>query len=503
MKQLFLFFLLVAAFSSITFARLPGASFPSDPRVTPPAPVFSKAERQAELARRREAVAKAMADKSVLILFSAEPRLYANDVNYPYRQENNLYYLTALKQAGATLVMFQFAGDVASFLFVPKRNPLLETWSGRMYNYDEVRDLSGIPTVLDAADLPDFIAAIKEKRAFTNKENTFTFSVAPSTIYMLLPTVEGDRIGNAEYRQENALAKQLTGYKLENARSIFADVRQIKSPYELKLLQHAIDITTEAQMSAWLAAPRAKMEYEVQAEVEYIFRKRNADFWGYPSIVGAGPNATTLHYEESQSPVKLGNLLLTDVGAEYDHYTADVTRTIPVNGKFSKEQADIYRIVYEAQEAVARASKPGVTMLQLSNIARDVIRDGLFNLGLITDKNSEQYRIYYMHGLGHWLGMNVHDVGRNGPPLRPGMVFTNEPGIYIREDALVNLRDTPENKAFIEKVRPAFEKYKNIGVRIEDDMLVTENGVEWMTKALPRKLQDIEAFMGRSKRISN
>ena len=482
-------FILLSAFVS------QAAAAPDPVRVTPPAPVFSKTERQAELARRREAVAKAMTDKSMLILFSAEPKLYTNDVNYPYRQENNLYYLTALKQANATLVLTKDGSEVRSFLFIPKRNPLFETWNGKMYSNEEAADLSGVTTILNVVELPTFLNAVKEKKAFTSADGSFSSSLVPQSVYLLLPDTEADQIGRVEYRQEYEFSKTLNGYKVENATIIFDDLRHIKSPYEIKLLQHAIDITTEAQMSAWLAAPKSKMEYEVQAEVEYIFRKRNADFWGYPSIVGCGPNATTLHYEESQGPITSGSLLLMDVGAEYDHYTADVTRTIPINGKFSNEQADIYRIVYDAQEAVARAIRPGVTMLQLNEIAANVIKDGLFKLGLITDKNSGQYGIYYMHSLGHWLGMNVHDVGRNGPPMRAGMVFTNEPGIYVRADALTNLRDTPENRAFIEKVRPAFEKYKNIGVRIEDDMLVTDTGVEWLTKALPRKLEDIEAFM--------
>jgi Xaa-Pro aminopeptidase len=189
-----------------------------------------------------------------------------------------------------------------------------------------------------------------------------------------------------------------------------------------------------------------------------------------------------------------------DVGAEYEHYTADVTRTYPVNGKFTKEQADIYRIVYDAQEAVGRATKPGVKMEDLSKIAYDTIADGLMKLGLIEKK--EQTGIWFIHGLGHWLGMNVHDVGRNGVPLKAGMVFTNEPGIYIREDVLDNLQKKPEYAAFVAKIRPVFEKYKNIGVRIEDDLLVTETGVEWMTAALPRKLEDIEAFMAKRRKLS-
>ncbi|MBP7473954.1 MAG: M24 family metallopeptidase, partial [Pyrinomonadaceae bacterium] len=163
--------------------------------------------------------------------------------------------------------------------------------------------------------------------------------------------------------------------------------------------------------------------------------------------------------------------------------------------KFTKEQAEIYQIVFDAQEAVAKATKPGVTWQQLSAIARNTINDGLFKLGLVVDKNSRQAGIWSFHGLGHWLGMNVHDVGSYQGPLKAGVVYTNEPGIYIREDALDNLPDTPENKAFIAKVRPVYEKYKNIGVRIEDDMLITETGVEWMSGKLPRTIADIEAFM--------
>lgn len=467
-------------------------------RITPAAPQFSPAERRAELSRRRTEVFKRMADKSMMILFPAESKLYTNDVDYVYRQENNLYYLTALKQNGISLVLIKDGAKLTEILFLPKRNPQFETWNGRMYSNEEAADISGVRTVINSAEREAFFTAIKEKKAFAAAEGGFGLEPSAQSLYLLMPLMPGDTDASREYRVETAFASGLTGYKIENAVPIFAELRHIKSPYELKLLQHAIDITTEAQMRSMAMVGRAKMEYEVQAEVEYTFRRRNADFWGYPSIVGCGPNATTLHYVESQGKVNQGDLLLMDVGAEYEHYTADVTRTFPVNGKFSKEQAEIYRIVYDAQEAAARATKPGATFQQISAAADAVIKDGLFRLGLITDKASGQSRMWYMHGLGHWLGMNVHDVGRYGVPLRPGMVFTNEPGIYIREDALDYLPDTAENREFIAKVRPVFERYKNIGVRIEDDLLVTESGVEWMTKALPRKLEEVEAFMARA-----
>ena len=466
-------------FDTVPVLAVPG---PTSIRVTPPAPRFTNAERQAELARRRSAVAAKMDDNSILILFSAEHKLYTNDVDYVFRQENNLYYLTNLKQPGVTLVIRKSDGTVTETVYLPKRNPQFETWNGKMYGNEEATDVSGIKNIVNATDREAFLQTLKDKKA------------AAQSVYLLLPDSEQDSDGMREFRVENEFSKQVNGYKIINAQPVFAELRQIKSPYEIKLLQHAIDITTEAQMRSMATVGRATMEYEVQAEVEYTFRRRNADFWGYPSIVGCGPNATTLHYEESSGPVTKGSLLLMDVGAEYDHLTADVTRTYPVNGKFTKEQADIYQILYDAQEAAAKIAKPGATMGQLTEAANAVIKDGLFKLGLITDKNSQQYRMWFMHGLGHWLGMNVHDVGITNT-FKPGMTYTNEPGIYLREDALEYLPDTAEWNAFKTKIKPAFERYKNIGVRIEDDMLITETGVEWMTKNLPRSIADIEAFM--------
>jgi len=483
--------LLVMTFPALPVDRKAG---PTSILVTPKAPKFTDAERLAELAKRRAAVAAKMADKSILILYSAEPKLYANDVDYVFRQENNLYYLTALKQKDATLVITKDGGAITETLFLPKRVPVRETWEGKMYSREQATSLSGIKNLVDASERDAFFQALKEKKAFASKEGV-SISSAAETAYLLLPDSPQDGDGLREYRREDAFSKDLTGYKIVNAQPIFAELRLIKSPYELKLLQHAVDISVEAHMRAMATVGRANWEYEVHAEVEYTYRRRNADSWGYPSIVGCGANATTLHYEESQSPVKKGEVLLMDAAAEYEHYSADITRTFPVNGKFSKEQAEIYQIVFDAQEAVAKATKPGVTYGQLNTIARNTINEGLFKLGLVTDKASRQSSIWFMHGLGHWIGMNVHDVGSYGPPLRAGMVFTNEPGIYIREDALDNLPDTPENKAYIAKVRPVFEKYKNIGVRIEDDMLVTETGVEWMSGKLPRSMADIEAFM--------
>ena len=205
-------------------------------------------------------------------------------------------------------------------------------------------------------------------------------------------------------------------------------------------------------------------------------------------------------------------LVLMDCGAEFDHYTVDITRTIPVSGKFTKEQAEIYRLVYAAQMEAIKLIRPGVVLTSsgprlnsnpIYTRSAEIIKEGLLRLGLITSKENDEYRTWFMHGSTHWIGMNVHDVGNYATPLAPGMVFTVEPGIYIRPDALDVLPKTLENEKFIAAVRPAFEKYKGIGVRIEDDVLVTEGGRKVMSAAVPSKLEEIEAAMARFKQERN
>lgn len=521
MKRNVLLIIFVLCLSFVSLANDPTAII-----VTPPAPKFTDAERQTELAKRRTAVFAKMLPDSLMILWSAEPRNYAGDVDFMYRQENNLYYLSNLRQKGAILILLKNGTKTQEILFLPPRNPANETWNGKMYSRDDAQRISGVKTVLDDEEFLNFDKTLREKKVFTSQDGKISANLGVKNLYLMLPSSEFDSQGMAEFRREFQFAeslkikppvvptKKVVGKKavkvappvepksifaVQDGKPIVEELRHVKSPYEIKLLQHAIDITTEAQMRAMGMVGRANWEYEVQAEVEYTFRRRNADYWGYPSIVGCGGNATTLHYIESQSEIKKGDLLLMDVGAEYDHYTADVTRTFPVNGKFTKEQAEIYQIVYDAQEAAAKTIRPGASFFAASLAAEEVIKDGLFKVGLITDKNTGQHQFWYMHGWGHWLGMNVHDVGDYSVAFKPGMVMTNEPGIYIRGDALDYLPDTPANREFIAKIKPAFEKYKNIGVRIEDDMLVTETGVEWMTKKLPRKIDEVESFMEKAK----
>jgi len=233
----------------------------------------------------------------------------------------------------------------------------------------------------------------------------------------------------------------------------------------------------------------------VLAAIEAVQRGRGAVSWSYPSIVGSGPNATILHYPRGERQMQSGELLLVDAACNYGYMAADITRTYPVSGTFSPLHKDIYRIVLQAQEQAMAAARPGVSLQDVHNKTVEVIKAGLLKLGLITDTTGDQYKMWYPHGSTHFLGIDVHDVGDRKGPLAAGMAFTIEPGIYIRQSALDALPRTPENNALIEKVQPAVNRYRDIGVRIEDSFLLESTGLRRLSSAVPRTIEEIEAFL--------
>ncbi len=504
--------------------------------VAPAAPVVDDETWRAELAARRARVTERTGAKSLLVLMSGEARVYTGDTDYKFRQENNLYYLTRLRQEGATLVLMPGHASYPELLFLPRRRPAAEVWTGPMYSADEAQRLSGINEIWDAKEFEPFMASMRARRAYRPKPESILLSAPARTsnatsqtgttdtqtrtlaietgyeplfkamqqgeavLYLLKPSGEG---ASQEFRREQKFAAEWaqkdSGFAVRSAWPIFAELRLRKSPLELMLLQYAVDISIEAHERAQAAAAQARWEYELEAEVDYTFKRRNADNWGYPNIVGCGPNATTLHYEASQERCQPGQLALMDVGAEYEHLSADVTRTFPLNGRFSPAQAEIYNAVLAAQEQALAVVRPGAQFADVHRVAVESLKESLLRLGLITNRNSNQYFVWYMTGTSHFIGMNVHDVGRPGR-LEPGMTFTVEPGIYVREDALARLPDTGDWRKFKAAVRPAFDKYKGIGVRLEDDIVVTPDGYRNMSAALARTIPDIEAFHTRAAR---
>ena len=274
-----------------------------------------------------------------------------------------------------------------------------------------------------------------------------------------------------------SMAAKYPGITPFDAARIVTTLRQVKTPYEQKVLTRSVEISAEAHLEGMKAARPGRWEYEVEAAIEYWYLKNGAMSWGYPSIVGSGPNATTLHYGASTRQMRDGDLLLVDAAANFQGLTGDITRTYPVNGKFSPAQRDIYDLVLKAQDAGMAAAKLGAPTPGIAQACRAVIAEGLLKLGLITEATpgaaqNAQVSRWFTHGPTHGIGVDVHDP--LGQTLVAGSAFVIEPGLYIREAALNELPDTPENKAFIDKVRPAVQKYKDIGVRIEDSFLMTE-----------------------------
>ena len=492
-------------------------------RVAPPPPASWESDRVTDLANRRKAVMDQIGEKGILLLYAAEPRNYAGDVDWPYRQENDFFYLTGITQPGGALVLVPGAARIHEILFLPPSNPAQESWTGHLLVPAEGRSISGIQEVWDARLLNPFLAGLVPRaRGILTAPGTPAEGggrgapAAPpvpaewaqefqkvtdaavkqeAQLYMILPVLPAA----VEYHREQEFAAKLAatgaGLALKDATPLFAALRRVKSPREIDILQHAVEITEEAFTRAYAVAVPGTWEYEIQAQFEFTFLRRNAH-WGYPCIVASGRNATTLHYETNKDRMADGDLLLMDDAAEFDGYSVDVTRTIPVSGKYSKEQAEIYRLVWEAQQAGIRMALPGRTSAgpadSITAAANKVFREGLFKLGLITDAASDrQVHIWFNHG----IGLNVHDPG--GRELQPGMVITVEPGLYFRPDALDNLPKTEENEKFIAAVRPAFEKYKGIGVRIEDDVLITTGEPKVLSRAIPSRLEDVEAAIAQ------
>ncbi|HEY6211608.1 MAG TPA: aminopeptidase P N-terminal domain-containing protein [Vicinamibacterales bacterium] len=455
----------------------------------------------ADLAVRRARVMDRLGPDTLLILWSAPPARYSRDIDYEYRQDSNLYYLTGIAQDETTLVLMPGNGSRREILFIKDRNPLREHWTGRVLTAEEAKAHSGIETVLPASQFEAFVSSMLASREFgpvTEKDAaTFFEALAGGRARVALP-LDSRRVSDPltpplDFAQR--IRDRFFGFRIVDASPILTDLRMVKTPYERKMLVTSLEISSDAQKAGMKAAHEGAYEYEVKAAIEAVFRSRGAASWSYPSIVGSGPNATILHYPSSDRQMLQGDLLLVDAACNYEYASGDITRTYPVNGKFSTLQRDIYEIVVEAQDASAALARPGATLKQMHDKTVEVIKAGLLKLGLIADASGDQYRMWYTHGSSHYIGIDVHDVGSNTRPLEPGMAFTIEPGIYIRESALDALPRTPDNDALVARIRPAVRKYANIGVRVEDSFLLEEAGLRRLSGSVPRTIDEIEAFL--------
>jgi Xaa-Pro aminopeptidase len=454
---------------------------------------------QEDVKARRARAMERLGPDAVAIFFSAPERVYSTDVNYEYRQDSNLLYLTGIDQPDTILALLPGGEGIREILFVREADARREHWNGHSLTPSEASAESGIATVLTMNQFEPFIAGIFSRRSSVPATDFSKFFKALTENRARL-AVLADRQTDlstppgAAAQFAAKLRERFFGFAVQDASPVLGDLRQIKTPYEQEVLRKSVMISNDAHRAGMRAAAPGKYEYEVEATIEEVYLRNGAMSWGYPSIVGSGPNATILHYQKSLRKMEPGDLLLVDAAANYQGLTGDITRTYPVSGTFSREQRDIYEIVFAAQQAGEKAAKTGNEAREIQKACDDVLRAGLVKLGLVTDPSGTQFKTWATHGVSHWIGMDVHDVGIPRP-LGPGMAFTIEPGIYIREAALDDLPKTAANLAFAEKVRPLVQKYKNIGVRIEDSYLLTDSGLERLSAGVPRTIAEVEQFL--------
>ncbi|MEQ1730710.1 MAG: aminopeptidase P family protein [Vicinamibacterales bacterium] len=464
-------------------------------------PVFAS-DFSDDLAARRQRLMQRFSADTMVVLLSAPARVYSNDVDYEYHQDSNLFYLTGITQEDTILVLMPGNATRREFLFIKDRNPEREHWTGRLLSREDGRERTGIATVLSSNSFDAFLAGILGQRGYgatvDDKEAAGFFTALSEGRARVAVAMDAAGPGLQPTRTQ-AFVQQLrdryVGYTAVDATPALKALRMLKTPYELTQLTKATDISAEAQMAGMRAAAPGVFEYQVKAAIEAVHRSRGAVSWAYPSIVGSGPNATILHYPEADRQMEAGDLLLVDAAANYGYQASDITRTYPVSGSFTAVQRDIYEIVLHAQEEAIAVAKPGATLTTIHNRTVEVLKEGMLKLGLITDATGQQFSMWYTHGTSHFIGLDVHDVGGRNDELKPGMTFTIEPGLYIRQSVLDNLPKTPANLELIAKIQGAVTKYNNIGIRIEDSFVMEANGVRNLSSAVPKRIAEVESFM--------
>jgi Xaa-Pro aminopeptidase len=434
-----------------------------------------------QYAARRRDLMSVMVPNSIAVIPSAPERVRSNDTLYPYKQSANLTYLSGFPEPDAVMLLIPNRPQGEYVLFCRDKDPVREIWDGHRQGPDGARIHFSADDAFPIDDIDDILPGLLEGKSCIycalGKDAEFDKRLLAWT----------NEIWKHEGSNKNVQNQAETG-ELKDLDYLLSEMRLIKSPAEIKLMRKAAEISANAHCRAMSFCRPKLSEFHLQAEIEHEFMSAGATGPAYTSIVGSGKNACVLHYIENNHKLKSGDLVLIDAGCEYENYAADITRTFPVNGKFSAAQAAIYDIVLAAQSAAIEQIGPGLPFHLGNQAAIRVITEGLVDLGILkgdVDKLIAEgtYRHFYMHSVSHWLGMDVHDVGdykidNQWRDLEPGMVLTVEPGIYI----------TVDNTA-VEK------KWRGIGIRIEDNVLVTTKGNEILTDSVPRDRSQIEQLM--------
>ena len=406
-------------------------------------------------AERRKQVFEKMERQSALILFSGIESHVSADEYAPFEADRNFFYLTGLRRDHMILLMKKTLKEEQVILFIEEADPTQERWYGRKVTVDEAKEISGIENVMF---LDSFEGAVDLMMAREDIDIPFFDCYR----YQFEDMPDYNMIKAKEF------AEKYPGHAVKNISQVIAELRMQKDGDEVALVREAIGITDKALQYVMKHLEPGMAEYQAQADFEYMIRYNGAEGTAFPTIAGSGANGTMLHYDTNLDICEDGSLLLMDLGAKYRGYCADITRTYPVNGTYTERQRQVYDIVLAANREVAKTAKPGMTLKELNEIAKKVLAAGCMKLGLI--EKEDEIDTYYMHGVSHHLGIDVHDVtAACNDTLQPGAIITDEPGLYIDE--------------------------WEIGIRIEDDLLITENGCECLSEAIIRDPDEIEAFM--------
>ena len=429
-----------------------------------------------EFTRRRKHLMEMMGEKSVAILPAAPVRLRNRDVEYEYRQDSDFYYLTGFAEPESVAVLVPGRAHGAYILFCRENDKEMETWNGPRAGQEGAVSDYGADDSFPITDIDDILPGLLE-----DKERVFYTMGAH-------PDFDQHLIGWVNRLRKQARAGIHTPGEFVSLDHLLHEMRLFKSSAEINAMRRAAAISVNAHRRAMQVCRPGMKEYQIEAELLHTFMMEGAPSAAYASIVGCGANGCILHYVENNATLKNGDLLLIDAGAEYDCYAADISRTFPVNGKYSRAQRGLYELVMDAQQAAIEEVKPGNHWNDPHEAAVRVLTKGMVSLGLLKGSvkkliEKEAYKQFYMHRTGHWLGMDVHDVGDYKVAdewrlLEPGMTLTVEPGIYVAGGN--------NNVA---------NKWWNIGIRIEDDVLVTKEGCEVLTNGVPKQPDDIEALM--------
>ncbi|HMV85666.1 MAG TPA: aminopeptidase P N-terminal domain-containing protein [Blastocatellia bacterium] len=420
-----------------------------------------------------------MEPSSVAVFAGAHEIRRNQDTDFEFRQETDFYYLTRLNEPDCVAVLAPNHPEHKYVLFVRPRKREEEIWTGLRAGVEgAIRDF-GADAAYDIARLDELLP----KYLQNSHKLYYRFGQNQHFDLKVIGTIKNirERIRTGVYAPNTII----------DPATVVHEMRMRKNEDDLRDLRRAAQISAEGHVAAMKHCKPGMYEYELEALIEYVFRKNGATGVGYPSIVGAGFNTTILHYNTNQCRINDGDMVLIDAGAEYNVFSGDITRSFPANGKFTKAQQAIYEVVLNANKEVIKMVKPGVSFMKLHERSIEVVTQGLLDLGLLSGSlkdnvEGKAYEKFFMHRTGHWLGMDVHDVGRyklddDWRTLEPGMVFTVEPGVYIAAGA----EQVPE-------------EFFNIGVRIEDDVVVTESGVEVLTTGVPKEAKEVEATMKQS-----